>query len=104
MESNYVIRMEEIQDYTVVENLTRDSFWNVYRPGCMEHYILHCYRDNPDFISELSLVIEINEKIIGHVMYSKAKLTLDNGEKVSAWTFGPIQAERIWLEVVTIFA
>ena len=90
MESNYVIRMEEIQDYTVVENLTRDSFWNVYRPGCMEHYILHCYRDNPDFISELSLVIEINEKIIGHVMYSKAKLTLGNGEKVSVWTFGPI--------------
>ena len=90
MESNYVIRMEEIQDYTVVENLTRDSFLNVYRPGCMEHYILHCYRNNPDFISELSLVIEINEKIIGHVMYSKAKLALDNGEKVSAWTFGPI--------------
>lgn len=90
METDYIIRVEEPKDYAVVENLTRDAFWNVYRPGCNEHYILHCYRNNPDFISELSLVMEKNGKIIGHVMYSKAALTFDNGRKIPAWTFGPI--------------
>ena len=43
------IRVEEPRDYKTVENLTRESFWNVYRPGCTEHYVLHRYRDNPDF-------------------------------------------------------
>ena len=51
MKENFTIRKEEKSDYEVVENLTRESFWNVYRPGCTEHYVLHCYRDNPDFIA-----------------------------------------------------
>ena len=68
MNSNVIIRVEEKRDFEIVENLTRDSFWNVYRPGCTEHFVLHCYRNNPDFIPELSLVMELKEKIIGHVM------------------------------------
>ena len=51
------IRLEEPQDYREVENLTREAFWNVYRPGCTEHYVLNQYRTNPDFISELDLVM-----------------------------------------------
>ena len=46
-EKNRIIRLETKDDYRAVENLTRDSFWNVSRPGCMEHYVLHCYRDDP---------------------------------------------------------
>lgn len=84
------IRLEEPADYSVVENLTREAFWNVYRPGCTEHYVLHQYRSNPDFIPELDFVMEENGRIIGHVMFSKAELILPDGTKKSSWTFGPI--------------
>ena len=84
------IRLENKEDYREVENLTREAFWNVYRPGCKEHYVLNQYRTNPDFIPELSLVMEEEGKIIGHVMYSKAELVLDNGKHIPSWTFGPI--------------
>ncbi|MCR5763916.1 MAG: N-acetyltransferase [Treponema sp.] len=90
MHKDYTIRMEQPCDFWTVENLTRESFWNVYRPGCTEHYVLHCYRDNPDFIPELSLVMEKDGRIIGHVMYSKAKLSIEEGGSLPIWTFGPI--------------
>ena len=85
-----IIRLEQPQDYREVENLTRDAFWNVYRPGCTEHYVLNQYRANPDFIPELDLVMEDGEKIIGHLMFSKAEITLDDGTIFPSWTFGPI--------------
>ena len=84
------IRQEQPKDYREVENLTRESFWNVYRPGCTEHYVLHCYRENPDFIPELDFVMEENGRIIGHVMFSKAELHLSDGTVRPSWTFGPI--------------
>ena len=84
------IRLEQPQDYREVENLTREAFWNVYRPGCVEHYVLNQYRSNPDFIPELDFVMEEDGRIIGHVMYSKAELVLDDGGKFPVWTFGPI--------------
>ena len=70
--------------------MTREAFWNVYRPGCTEHYVLHCYRDNPDFIPELDFVMEEDGRIIGHVMFSKAQLILNDGTRKPSWTFGPI--------------
>ena len=85
-----IIRLEETKDYREVENLTREAFWNVYRPGCSEHYVLNQYRTNPDFIPELDFVMEDNDKIIGHVMFSKAEITLDDGNVFPSWTFGPI--------------
>ena len=95
MKSNFTIRVEEQRDFKTVENLTRESFWNVYRPGCTEHYVLHCFRDNPDFIPALSLVMEKDGQIIGHVMFSKAELEVEKdgkptGEKFPIATFGPI--------------
>ena len=62
------IRLETPKDYREVENLTREAFWNVYRPGCTEHYVLNQYRTNPNFIPELDLVMIENDQIIGHVM------------------------------------
>ncbi|MCR5290767.1 MAG: N-acetyltransferase [Treponema sp.] len=95
MNSHFSIRVEEPRDFRTVENLTRDTFWNVYRPGCTEHYVLHCYRSNPDFIPSLSLVMEREGTIIGHVMFSKAELHIEKGGKptgtiLPSWTFGPI--------------
>ena len=84
------IRLEQPKDYREVENLTREAFWNVYRPGCTEHFVLNQYRNNPDFIPELDFVMEEDGKIIGHVMYSRAELVLDDGTKRPSWTFGPI--------------
>ena len=73
------IRLEQPEDYREVENLTRNAFWNVYRPGCTEHYVLNQYRNNPDFIPELDFVMEEDGKLIGHVMFSKAEIILDDG-------------------------
>ena len=84
------IRLEQTKDFREVENLTREAFWNVYRPGCTEHYVLNQYRINPDFIPELDLVMEDGDRIIGHVMFSKAEITLDDGTHFPSWTFGPI--------------
>ena len=85
-----IIRQEKTIDNREVENLTREAFWNVSRPGCTEHYVLNQYRNNPDFIPELDLVMEEEGKIIGHVMFSKAEIVLEEGTVFPSWTFGPI--------------
>ena len=84
------IRLEKPEDFRTVEELTRESFWNVYRPGCTEHFVLNQYRNSPDFIPELDFVMEEDERIIGHVMFSKAELVLPDGTRKPSWTFGPI--------------
>ena len=63
MKKNITIRLENENDYQNVENLTREAFWNVYRPGCMEHYVLHCYRRDPDFVPELDFVMELDGEL-----------------------------------------
>ena len=85
-----IIRLEKQTDYREVEALTREAFWNVYRPGCKEHYVLNQYRGNPAFIPELDFVMEEDGKIIGHIMFSKAELVLPDGTRKPSWTFGPI--------------
>lgn len=84
------IRLERPQDWREVEKLSREAFWNVYRPGCTEHFVLNQYRTNPDFIPELDFVMEEDGRIIGHVMFSKAEIILDDGTPFPSWTFGPI--------------
>ena len=84
------IRLEQPCDYHEVDNLTREAFWNIYRPGCTEHFVLNQFRNNPDFIPELDLVMEEDGHIIGHVMFCKAELVLDDGTRKPSWTFGPI--------------
>ena len=86
----HLIRLEQPQDWREVENLTREAFWNVYRPGCQEHFVLNQFRNNPAFIPELDLVMEEDGRIIGHVMFSKAEITLADGTAFPSWTFGPI--------------
>ena len=93
---DYKIRLEEPVDWQEVESLTREAFWNVYRPGCLEHFVLNRYRSNPDFIPELDFVMEAGDRIIGHVMYSHAKLTSDRGDDLPACTLGPISIHPEW--------
>lgn len=87
---NTIIRLETKEDYRKVEELTRESFWNVYRPGCMEHYVLHCYRNDPAFVPELDLVMELDGKLIGQVMYVRSEIQCDDGRILPIMTFGPI--------------
>lgn len=84
------IRLERKEDYRDVENLTREAFWNVYRPGCLEHYVLHTLRNDPAFVPELDFVLEFNSKIIGQVIYVRSEIDCDNGKKLPIMTFGPI--------------
>lgn len=87
---NLIIRTETPADYRIVEDLTREAFWNVYRPGCVEHYLLHRFRQDRAFIPELSLVLELDGKIIGHVMYVHSVIYGDDGSTIPVMTFGPI--------------
>ena len=87
---NLIIRNETPADYRTVENLTRESFWNVYRPGCLEHYVLHTFRNDPAFVPELDLVMELDGAIIGHVMYVRSAIKTDDGRMIPIMTFGPI--------------
>ena len=85
-----IIRRETAADYAAVERLTREAFWNVYRPGCTEHYVLHVLRGDPAFVPELDLVLEKDGRPIGHIMYMRAVLAADDGRTLPVMTFGPI--------------
>lgn len=90
----YNIRIEQPQERREVENLIRESFWNVYRPGCLEHYVMHCLRNDKDFIADLNFVMTVTEdgkeRLIGQAMCMKAQLTLDSGGVLPIMTLGPI--------------
>ena len=87
---NMTIRREERKDYRAVESLTRQAFWNLYVPGCVEHYLVHLLRRHRDFVPELDFVLELDGEIIANVMYTRAKLTDENGANKEILTFGPL--------------
>ena len=88
--NNITIRLEKKEEYREVENLVRESFWNVYRPGCLEHFVLNQLRSNPDFIAELDYVMELNGKLIGQTIFMKAVIKTDDGRDIPIVTMGPI--------------
>ena len=85
-----IIRLEQPSDYRAVENLIRESFWNVYRPGCSEHYVMHVLRDDPAFLPALDLVMEKDGELIGQNMFMKTVIQADDGRTVPVLTMGPI--------------
>ncbi len=88
--NNCTIRLETENDWNEVENLTREAFWNKYHPGCLEHYILHRFRNQPDFVKELDYVIEEDGRIVAHIMYCNSEIMCDDGRIISIMTFGPV--------------
>ena len=90
MVKDYIIRNEEPKDRGEVENLIRESFWNVYRPGCSEHYVIHVLRDDPAFVRELDFVMEKDGRLIGQNMFMKTVIDSDGGGTVPVLTMGPI--------------
>ena len=90
MENEITIRHETEADYRAVENLVRESFWNVYRPGCLEHYVIHVLRGDPAFVRELDFVMEKDGELIGQNMFMKTVIEADDGRKIDVLTMGPI--------------
>jgi putative acetyltransferase len=84
------IRNERETDFRKVEEITRKAFWNIYVPGCNEHYLVHVMRSHEDFLPELDFVIEVDGQIIGNIMYTKAKLVDDSGNEREILSFGPV--------------
>jgi len=85
-----VIRNEIESDYRVVEEITREAFWNLYFPGCDEHYTVHKMRNHPDFLKHFDFVAEYQGKIVGNIMYTRSWLVNEPGEEMEILTFGPV--------------
>ena len=90
MNKTVKIRNEVETDYKKVEEITRRAFWNLYVPGCTEHYLVHVMRSHKDFLQELDFVIEVDDQVIGNIMYTKARLVDESGEEKEILTFGPV--------------
>ena len=88
--SDYTIRLEKADERRQVEALVRDAFWNVYRPGCLEHYVLHCLRENAAFVPELDFVMEVDGQLIGQDVFVRTAIRADDGREVPIMTMGPL--------------
>ena len=88
--NDYVIRLERKEEYRAVEELVREAFWNVYRPGCSEHYVIHVLRDDPAFVKELDFVMEQDGNLIGQNMFMRTIIEADGGRTIPVLTMGPI--------------
>lgn len=92
----YLIRNETPEDWLEVEAMTREAFWNIYEPGCAEHYLVHEMRKHRDFIPELDFVIEHDGEIVGNIMYTKARLVNSENEELRILTFGPLCIKKAY--------
>ncbi|MBR2484527.1 MAG: N-acetyltransferase [Oscillospiraceae bacterium] len=88
--NDYNIRLERNEEHRAVEHLIRESFWNVYRPGCLEHFVIHELRNDPAFVKELDFVMEQNGQLIGQNMFMRAVIKADDGRDIPIMTMGPI--------------
>lgn len=88
--NDYIIRLERKEEYREVEILVREAFWNVYRPGCLEHYVLNQLRADAAFVPELDFVMEKDGKLIGQNIFMSANIKADDGRDIHIMTMGPI--------------
>lgn len=88
--NDYIIRLERKEEHRQVENLVREAFWNVYRPGCLEHYVLNQLRNDEAFVKELDFVMEKDGELIGQNMFMRAVIKADDGRDIPIMTMGPI--------------
>ncbi len=85
-----IIRLERKEEQREVENLVRESFWNVYRPGCLEHFVLNQLRNDAAFVKELDFVMEKDGKLIGQNIFMRAVIKADDGRDIPIMAMGPI--------------
>lgn len=87
---NISIRNEEPKDYKRVEEVAREAFWNLYFPGCHEHFVIHKMRKHKDFIRELAFVVEVDDEIAGGIFYTHSKIVSEDNKKYKTISFGPV--------------
>lgn len=87
---NLTIRNEQEEDYRIVEQLVREAFWNLYVPGCNEHFVLHNLSKSKDFIPELDFVDERAGQIVGQIAYSRGIIKGKGSADKEVITFGPV--------------
>ncbi len=94
--NDVIIRLEKQEEFRGVEHLVREAFWNVYRPGCSEHYVLHTLRNDPAFVKELDFVMELDGELIGQNMFMRTVIESDDGRVIPVLTMGPICIAPDW--------
>lgn len=87
---NITLRLEQPEDYRIVEEVTREAFWGTSQPACDEHLLAHKLRKSSAFVPELDFVAELDGQIVGNIMYSKAKIIGKNETEHEVLTFGPL--------------
>ena len=90
MKNDCIIRLERTEEHRETETLVREAFWNVYRPGCLEHYVLNQLRNDEAFVPELNFVMEKDGRLIGQNMFMRAVIKADDGSDLPIMTMGPI--------------
>ena len=90
MKNDCIIRLERTEEHRETETLVREAFWNVYRPGCLEHYLLNQLRNDEAFVPELNFVMEKDGRLIGQNMFMRAVIKADDGRDIPIMTMGPI--------------
>ena len=90
MKNGCIIRLEKTEEHRETEALVREAFWNVYRPGCLEHYVLNQLRNDEAFVPELNFVMEKDGRLIGQNMFMRAAIKADDGSDLPIMTMGPI--------------
>lgn len=88
--NDYIIRLERKDEQREVEFLVREAFWNVYRPGCLEHFVLNQLRNDPAFVKELDFVMEKDGELIGQNIFMHAVIKADDGRDIPIMAMGPI--------------
>lgn len=89
-----LIRKEIESDYRVVEEIARNTFWNLYFPGCHEHFVINKMRTDEDFIRDLSFVVELDDKIVGAIFFTKSRIITPDNKTIETITFGPVFIAR----------
>jgi len=90
IEMQVVLRNEMKDDYRRVEEITREAFWNLYVPGCNEHYLAHVMRNHKDFVKDLDFVAFADDHLVGNIMYTKSSIEDENGREIETISFGPV--------------
>ncbi|MAT66308.1 MAG: GNAT family N-acetyltransferase [Gammaproteobacteria bacterium] len=79
-----IVRAESPEDVKAIDVVNLSAF-----EGDAEAQLVDAVRRSPDFIRDLSLVAEINGRIVGHLLLSKAALEGEGGRK-SVLVLGPM--------------
>ncbi len=87
---NIVIRNENEKDFRRVEEIARETFWNLYFPGANEHCVINKLRKSPDLIKELCFVIEVDGVVEGAIFYTHSKILIPNKNPLKTISFGPV--------------